>query len=109
MIIINLNKTNEVIMLRFFFFFEKTFIILLIIWKESIVPKVKIYALLMLIPIVSIVFWILTLIEAFKHTKTGGILLIFLLIPIVALIGWILILVANVPSETKPVHTNAQA
>ena len=38
-------------------------------------PKVKIYALLMLIPIVSIVFWILTLIEAFKHkeTKTGGI------------------------------------
>ncbi len=74
-------------------------------------PKVKIYALFMLIPIVSIVFWILTLIEAFKHkeTKTGGILLIFLLIPIVALIGWILILVANVPSETKPVHTNAQA
>ena len=98
-------------MLRFFFFFEKEFIILLIIWKESIVPKVKIYALLMLIPIVSIVFWILTLIEAFKYkeTKTGGILLIFLLIPIVALIGWILILVANVPSETKPVHTNAQA
>lgn len=70
-------------------------------------PKVKKYALLMLIPFVGFVFWILTIIEAFKHkeTKVAGILLIF---AITSLVGWILILASNVKDEEQNPSVNVQ-